>query len=176
MRNRLVVSVIGLLALLGAAHARAVEVGQKAPDFELQGTDGKVHRLADFVGKRGFVLAWFPKAFTSGCTAELASLDASADALAGYDVAVFMVSTDTPEKNAEFAKATGPRQVLLSDPEGEAAGAYGVAGLGGLYSKRWTFYVDRDGVVRGVDQAVETETAGSDILKKLDELGFPKKR
>jgi peroxiredoxin Q/BCP len=168
--------VIPLLALLLLAPAaRALEVGQKAPAFQLPGSDGKTHVLADFVGKRGFVLAWFPKAFTSGCTAELASLDANADALAAYDVAVFMVSTDDPEKNAEFAKTTGPKQVLLSDPNGDVAAAYGVAGMGGLYAKRWTFYVDKDGIVRAIDQSVETESAGADIVKKLDELGFPKK-
>src|SRR4030095_8430076 len=99
---------------------------------------------AHLAGQRACVLAWFPKAFTSGCTAELASLDANADTLAAYDVAVFMVSTDDPEKNAECAKTTGPKQVLLSDPDGDVAAAYGVAGMGGLYAKRWTIYVDKD--------------------------------
>jgi peroxiredoxin Q/BCP len=49
-----------------AAGAGELAVGQKAPDFTLQGSDGKTYRLADFAGKRGFVLAWFPKAFTPG--------------------------------------------------------------------------------------------------------------
>lgn len=163
------------LALLVAANAGAIEVGAKAPDFTLQGSDGKSYRLADFAGKQGFVLAWFPKAFTSGCTTELETLTASADAIAAYDAAVFMVSTDAPEKNAEFAKSVGAKQVLLSDPDGTVAAAYGVAGLGGLFAKRWTFYVDKDGVVREIDQAVETDSAGPDIVRKLGELGFPKK-
>lgn len=56
-----------LAAALGlAGTARALEVGEKAPDFELFGSDGATYRLADFVGKRGFVFAWFPKAFTPG--------------------------------------------------------------------------------------------------------------
>ena len=168
-------TLLACLALFLATSAHALEVGDKAPDFAMQGSDGKSYKLADFAGKQAFVLAWFPKAFTGGCTAELASLDAHADALAAYDAAVFMVSMDTVEKNTEFAKATGPKQVLLSDPHGDVADAYGVAGMGGLYAKRWTFYVDKDGVVRAIDQAVETETAGQDIVKKLDELGFPKK-
>ena len=162
------------LLVLAAGSAHALEVGEKAPDFALAGTDGTTHRLSDFVGKQAFVLAWFPKAFTSGCTAELGSLRDGADALAGYDVAVFMVSMDPPEKNAEFAKAEGAKHVLLSDPEGAAAAAYGVAGMGGLFAKRWTFYVDRDGIVRAIDTDVETGTAGPDIARKLGELGFPK--
>jgi peroxiredoxin Q/BCP len=172
MKTRL--ALCSVLALFLSAPASAVEIGQKAPDFTLQGSDGKAYRLADFAGK-GVVLAWFPKAFTSGCTAELESLKAHADALAAYQAPVFMVSMDTPEKNAEFAKSVEAKQVLLSDPEGDVADAYGVAGLGGLYAKRWNFYVDADGVVRAIDQEAETENAGPDILKKLDELGFPKK-
>ena len=40
--------------------------GDKAPDFKLQGSDGKTYKLADFVGKRAVVIAWYPKAFTGG--------------------------------------------------------------------------------------------------------------
>ena len=86
-----------------------------------------------------------------------------------------MVSLDTPEKNAEFAKALEAKHVLLSDPEGEAAQAYGVAGFGGLFAKRWTFYVDREGVIRAIDKSVSTSTAGQDIARTLGELGFPKR-
>jgi peroxiredoxin Q/BCP len=59
-----------LLALLalgtGSAAAADLGPGAKAPDFSLVGMDGRTYRLADFVGNRGVVLAWFPKAFTSG--------------------------------------------------------------------------------------------------------------
>ena len=60
---------LGCLALLaGAADARAEELapGSKAPEFALPGSDGRLHGLADFAGKQGVVLAWFPKAFTPG--------------------------------------------------------------------------------------------------------------
>lgn len=160
--------------LLVAPNVHALEVGQKAPDFSLAGSDGKIYRLADFAGKRGFVLAWFPKAFTSGCTAELEDLRDAAAAIAAYDAAVFMVSLDPPETNAEFARSVDAKQVLLSDAGGSVAKAFGVAGLGS-YSKRWTFYVDRDGVVRAIDTEVATDTAGQDIARNLGELGFPKK-
>lgn len=56
------------LALFLAAPALAgdVEPGSRAPDFTLSGSDGKTYALSQFVGKRGVVLAWFPKAFTPG--------------------------------------------------------------------------------------------------------------
>ena len=50
--------------LFGTAHA-AVEVGQMAPDFELQGSDGQSHRLSDLAGQY-VMIAFFPKAFTGG--------------------------------------------------------------------------------------------------------------
>jgi peroxiredoxin Q/BCP len=165
--------VLALLLLL-APGAQALEVGERAPAFELRGSDGVTYTLADFAGKRGFVLAWFPKAFTSGCTAELEDLRDAAAAIAAYDAAVFMVSLDTPEKNAEFARSVDAKHVLLSDPDGHVAKAFGVAGLGG-YAKRWTFYVDKDGIVRAIDTEISTHTAGQDIARKLAELGFPKK-
>ena len=41
-------------------------MGEAAPDFELLGSDGGTHRLADHRGQRAVVLAWFPKAYTPG--------------------------------------------------------------------------------------------------------------
>lgn len=57
--------------LLASAAAMAqgpvdLKPGDAAPPFSLQGSDGKIHRLADFKGKQAVVLAWFPKAFTGG--------------------------------------------------------------------------------------------------------------
>ncbi len=91
-----------------------------------------------------------------------------------FDVAVFMVSLDEPERNREFAEALGAKHVLLSDPAGEAGRAYGVVALGGLYARRWTFYIDSEGVIREIDKNVSTATAGQDIARNLERLGFPK--
>ena len=84
-----------------------------------------------------------------------------------------MVSYDSPETNAAFAKSQNAPQVLLSDPGGEVATAFGVAGA--LFAQRWTFYVDKEGVVREIDRSVETSSAGADIARRLGELGFPKR-
>ena len=86
-----------------------------------------------------------------------------------------MVSLDEPERNRAFAESLDAKLVLLSDPSGAAAKAYGVRGLGGLYARRWTFYIDRDGVIREIDRDVKVESAGQDIARKLGELGFPRR-
>ena len=51
---------------IGNASAADLKAGDKAPAFELPGSDGKKHKLSDFAGKQVVVLAWFPKAFTGG--------------------------------------------------------------------------------------------------------------
>src|SRR5688500_5679846 len=79
--------VLGFTAL-AFAQAPAVElkVGDKAPNFKLQGSDGKTYSLADFAGKKAVVLAWFPAAFTKGCTIECKNLAMNGDKIRQYDV------------------------------------------------------------------------------------------
>ncbi len=86
-----------------------------------------------------------------------------------------MVSLDEPDKNREFAESLGARHVLLSDLGGSVADAYGVTALGGLYARRWTFYIGPDGAIRFIDKDVKTETAGQDIAARLEALGFTRK-
>jgi len=57
---------LALLAGASGARAETPTAGSRAPEFALQGSDGREHRLADHLGTRGVVLAWFPKAFTPG--------------------------------------------------------------------------------------------------------------
>ncbi len=56
---------LGTAACASAARAD-LKPGDEAPAFDLMGSDGKTYRLADYLGKRAVVIAWFPKAFTSG--------------------------------------------------------------------------------------------------------------
>ena len=66
-----------------------LKVGDKAPEFSMMGSDGKIHSLSDYKGKH-VVLAWFPKAMTTGCTQECKSISENGEVLKGYDVAYFM--------------------------------------------------------------------------------------
>jgi peroxiredoxin Q/BCP len=84
-----------------------------------------------------------------------------------------MVSLDDPEKNRRFAESLSTEQVLLSDPTKKVARAYGVSALGGLYARRWTFYIDLNGRIRHIDKNVRVGSAGQDIARQLEDLGFP---
>ena len=64
-----------------AAQAGELKVGDPAPDFTLHGSDGRTYTLADYKGKQAVVIAWFPKAFTSGCTVECKSLAQNGEGL-----------------------------------------------------------------------------------------------
>lgn len=67
-------SLFVLVFALFSNTAAALEVGDMAPDFSLPGSDGKTYQLSDYRGKQAVVLAWFPKAYTYGCTIECKSL------------------------------------------------------------------------------------------------------
>jgi peroxiredoxin Q/BCP len=91
-------------------------------------------------------------------------------------VAYFGASTDTPQKNKEFAESLGLDYPLLADPDKRAAGPYGVLiPLVGL-AKRWTFYVGADGRILYIDKDVDTNTAGADVASRLAALGVPKRK
>lgn len=164
-----------LLCLAGSVRAEELAPGARAPEWRMPGSDGRTWSLSQLVARRGVVLAWFPKAFTPGCTQELLALQQSAEALAAFDVAVFLVSLDEPERNREFAESLEARHVLLSDPDGAAARAYGVLAPGGGVARRWTYYIGRDGVIRAIDKDVKVESAGQDIARRLGELGFERR-
>ena len=102
-----VLTLAGLgMAAVPAAAAGDLKVGDQAPNFKLEATDGKTYQLSDFKGKEAVVIAWFPKAFTQGCTIECKSLAENGDKIKQYDVAYFMASVDNIEDNTKFAKAT----------------------------------------------------------------------
>ena len=170
------------LSLMAQAPATGLKVGDPAPDFKLQGTDGKTYQLSDFKGKKAVVIAWFPKAFTQGCTIECKSLAENGERIRKYDVAYFMASVDPLEDNIRFAKATKVELngqtvekkeadfPMLSDPSKETAKAYGVLAANGSFAQRWTFYIDKDGRIAAIDKAVKPATSAEDMVARLDEL------
>jgi len=168
-------TMFALLAVCTSVALAAPEVGDKAPDFKLKGSDGKEYSLADFAGKKTVVIAWFPKAFTRGCTAECKNMRESGKAIRAYDVAYFTASVDDNKTNTAFAKSLDLDFPILSDPMKKTAEAYGVVHEGRPVAERWTYYIGPDGVIKAIDKMVNTKQAAAEIAKTLDGLGVPKK-
>jgi peroxiredoxin Q/BCP len=171
-------SLAGWLAA-GSAAAADLQVGDPAPDFTLSASDGKTYHLADFKGKKAVVLAWFPKAFTSGCTIECKSLAANGAKIREYDVAYFMASTDAVDGekgNKAFAESEKADFPILGDPGKETANAYGVINPQWGVARRWNFYIDKDGKIAAIDKEVKPPTSAEDMVAKLGELKVARAR
>ena len=149
-------------------------VGDTAPDWELPGSDGKTYRLSDLLQERAVVLAWYPRAFTRGCTIECKSLKEQGHLIREFNVDYFMASVDPIEQQKGFAEQQGADFPLLADETRETATAYGVMADQG-YSKRQTFYIGMDGKVLHVDRAVNPKTAAEDIATVLATLDVKRK-
>ena len=177
MRKSILIALCAL-ALGGSAVAQELKVGDKAPNFELQASDGKTYKLSDFAGKQAVVLAWFPMAFTQGCTIECKSLAEHGADIKKYDVTYFMASVDPLEGekgNKAFAEAHKADFPLLSDPTKKTAEAYGVLNPRGVAS-RWTFYIGKDGTIAYIDKAVKPATSAEDMAARLGELKVAAKK
>ena len=164
------VAALGLAALPAAAGE--LKVGDPAPDFTLKASDGKTYKLSEFKGKQAVVLAWFPKAFTSGCTIECKSLAEHGDLIKKYQAQYFMISVDPLDENIKFAESQHADFPLLSDPTKDTAKAYGVLSMM-RFANRWTFYIGVDGKITAIDQNVKPATSAEDMAAKLKELGTP---
>jgi peroxiredoxin Q/BCP len=174
---RVVVGALALLVTASAAVAQTpieLKVGDAAPDFTLPASDGKTYHLADFKGQSAVVLAWFPKAFTQGCTIECKSLAENGHLIKGYRAAYFMASVDPLDQNTKFGAEHKADFPLLSDPEKKTAAAYGVLNQGGM-ANRWTFYIGKDGKIQFIDKAVKPATSAEDMAAKLGELNTAKR-
>ena len=170
--NGLIKIFLTLAMLVFSALSSALEVGDQAPAFSLQGTDGKTYSLEQFHNKQAVVIAWYPKAFTSGCTIECKSLAQNGHLLKRLDVSYFMASVDALETNQEFATETGADFPLLSDPSKQVAEAYDVLAFYGL-PNRHTFYIGKDGKILFIDRQINAATSAEDMASKLEELGVP---
>jgi len=171
MGTRIAMMGVGILLVSIAAGAAAadLQIGDQAPAFSMVGSDGKTYTLDQFKGKSAVVIAWFPKAFTGGCTKECKSLRENSKQLHELKVAYFTASVDTPELNKKFAESLDLDYPILSDPDKTVAKAYGVMSARG-FANRWTFYIDKEGIIRAIDKSVNAPQAGPDVAAKLKEL------
>jgi peroxiredoxin Q/BCP len=145
--------------LLGAT---SLKVGDKAPDFTLPDQDGKPVSLADALKEGPVILAFYPKAFTPGCTKQNSNFRDKYAEVEQKGARVFGISTDSVETQRKFRAEYKLPYSLLSDEGGKVAKLYsGTVPVVGL-ANRANFVVGQDGkiaqIVEGGD-AVDPNAA-----------------
>lgn len=126
------------------------EEGQRAPLFTAPGAtrDGPLSSNFDLSLQRGkvTVLAFYPKDFTSGCTAEFQTFRDRGAEIFGDGITVVGVSIDSVDSHVRFAQSIGHPYALISDPDLRIAKLYGSAGDQG-YARRTVYVIGKDGRV-----------------------------
>ena len=139
--------------------AKDLKVGDPAPAFRLETDQGQLSS-ADLTGKP-YVLYFYPKDDTSGCTKEAIGFTENASKFSRAGVTVVGVSKDSVQSHEKFRSKYGLKIRLGSDPDKKLAEAYGVWVQKSLYGRsymgmdRATFLVDAQGIIRRVWRKVK---------------------
>ena len=125
-----------------------VRIGEPAPAFTLPSTSGRDVSLADFRGRSNVLLAFFPLAFTSTCTAENCAFSEDADQFATTETVVLPISVDSVATLKEYKAKYRMKQDLLSDFKRDVSRSYGTLLEEKFFSNRAYFLIDKQGVLR----------------------------
>lgn len=146
-----------------------IEVGQIAPDFELNDEHGLPVRLSELRGKK-VVLYFYPKDMTPGCTQEACDLRDRHDRLRAAGAVVLGISPDSEKSHQKFAAKYALPFTLLADPDKTAATVYGVWKEKSMYGRsymgveRSTFLIDERGTITAVWPKVKVAGHGDEVL------------
>jgi peroxiredoxin Q/BCP len=151
-----------------------IEVGKKAPAFNLKDQSGKNVKLSDLKGKK-VVLYFYPKDNTSGCTKEACYFRDEISMFNKLDAVVLGVSADSVESHKKFADKYELPFSLLSDPEKEMLEPYGVWKEKSMYGRKYmgiertTVIIDENGKVKKVFPKVKVEGHVEEVAAALKE-------
>ena len=148
-----------------------VRKGDKIPEFSLKNQHGEKVSISDFFGKP-FVLYFYPKDDTPGCTAEACSFRDAYTELRDLDADVIGISADSPESHLDFARKYDLPFTLLSDENNEVRKLFKVPGsMFGLLPGRVTYIVNQDGVVQHVfDAQLQARKHVKEALEQLSSM------
>ncbi|MGD7023296.1 thioredoxin-dependent thiol peroxidase [Rossellomorea vietnamensis] len=127
-----------------------LETGKKAPQFELEASNGETVKLSDYEGEN-IVLYFYPKDMTPGCTTEACDFRDQHDQFEDLDAVILGVSPDPKNKHEKFVEKHGLPFLLLVDENHETAEDYGVWKLKKNFGKEYmgiersTFIIDKEG-------------------------------
>ncbi len=150
-----------------------LDVGVKAPDFELPDQNGKVHTLSEYKGQK-LVLYFYSRDNTAGCTKQACGFGELYPQFVEKNAAVIGVSKDSVASHTKFAEKYSLPFTLLSDPELQAIKAYEVWQEKKMYGKismgvvRTTYLIDEEGTIIKVFKKVKAADNPQQTLEALD--------
>ena len=149
-----------------------VEVGAKAPDFDVPNQYGKNVKLDDFTGK-WLVIYFYPRDDTPGCTIEACEFRDRSDEISAKATKILGISPDNLESHDKFINKFDLNFELLADEDNTVATSYGAWGEKNMYGKvtigmkRMTFLIDEKGCVAKIWGKVKPEGHAQQIIDAI---------
>lgn len=140
-----------------------VKIGDKAPDFTLPNQDGVNVSLSGYENRKNVILFFYPKDFSPGCTTQACTFRDHYEDFSDLGAEVIGISSDSVESHKKFLDAYLLPFTLLSDENGEVRKLYGSTRGFGLIPGRYTFIIDRQGIIRHIF------TSETNMKKHIDE-------
>lgn len=149
-----------------------LEVGTKAPDFELPDQNGELHKLSDYLGKK-VILYFYPKDNTPGCTKQACGFSELFPQFSEKGAVILGVSKDTVASHKKFEEKYGLTFTLLSDTERKVIELYDVWKEKKNYGKvsmgvvRTTYLIDENGFIIKANDKVKASDDPKNMLKEI---------
>ncbi len=146
--------------------------GVKAPGFELQDSEGMIHKLSDYAGET-IVVYFYPKDDTPGCTKEACSFRDSYADFKKAGVTIIGISPDKVESHKKFKEKYALPFTLLADPGHAVCEAYGVWGLKKSFGReyegvfRTTYVIGPEGYIKRVFENVKPSDHSQEVLEAI---------
>ena len=149
-----------------------LQIGTKAPSFELYDQNGTLHKLEDYKGKK-VIIYFYPKDNTPGCTKEACGYNTNLSSFNDKNVVILGISKDSVSSHKKFESNFGLGFTLLSDENLDAIKKYDVWKEKKNYGKtymgilRTTYLINEEGIIVFANDKVK---AASDALTMLEKI------
>lgn len=167
---KILFSILFASFLISCSHTNEIlKVGEKAPDFSLQDSNGNDFTLSDYRNESPVIIYFYPKANTPGCTKEACGIRDNYSKFEENGIKVFGISTDSKDAIQKFISDHNLNFTLLSDENKEVSQKYGVLNESGK-ANRITFIIDKDGNLSNILKDINVETHAEQVFELAKKL------
>jgi len=150
---------------------RKVKVGDRAPEFTLQSSEGVSISLSEIIGPKNIVLYFYPKDESYGCTKQACSFRDSYEVFKDLGAEIIGISSDDVQSHQSFIQRHRLPFILLSDVDNNVRKLYGVVSTFGLIPGRVTYIIDKEGIIRYIfSSQMQTQKHIDEALRILKTL------